>query len=70
MASTNEQIIVFSDEYTLRWDDSFYAAGVFIAISGVLAWVTGYLEDLDEQKEQNQANADSYSTSMQNNRKN
>ena len=40
-----------SDEYTLRWDDSFYAAGFFIALSGVLAWVISILEDRDKKRE-------------------
>lgn len=61
-----------ADEYTLRWDDAFYAAGFFIAVSGILAWVTGYLEDRDEEKEkqqtQNQSNLDS--CSINNYRKN
>lgn len=39
------------DDYTLRWDDAFYAAGVFIAISGVLAWITDLLEGIDDDDE-------------------
>lgn len=35
----------------------FYAAGIFIALSGVLAWLTGVLEDLDEAKEQEQGDS-------------
>uniref|UniRef100_A0A336LZ15 CSON008114 protein n=1 Tax=Culicoides sonorensis TaxID=179676 RepID=A0A336LZ15_CULSO len=31
-------------DFTLRWDDSFYAAGFFIAISGVLSWLIGTLD--------------------------
>lgn len=56
-----------TDEYTLRWDDSFYAGGVCIALAGVLAWVTGHLQDLDENKESSRANNDS--CSIQTNRK-
>lgn len=37
-----------SDDSTNRWDDAFYAAGFFIVISGVLAWVTGKLVERDE----------------------
>lgn len=36
---------------TQRWDDAFYAAGFFIAVSGVLAWVTGKLVERDEAEE-------------------
>lgn len=33
---------------TQRWDDAFYAAGFFIAMSGLLAWLTGTLAERDE----------------------
>lgn len=40
--------------WTDRWDDSFYAGGVFISISGFLAYAIGdlrtdYLYDPDEE---------------------
>ncbi|XP_055839349.1 uncharacterized protein LOC129907258 [Episyrphus balteatus] len=34
----------FIYEVTLRWDDSFYAAGFFIALSGVLAYLIEFFE--------------------------
>lgn len=40
------------DDYTERWDDAFYAAGFFIAFSGVLAWITGVLVERDEEEEE------------------
>ncbi|GAB0100261.1 monocarboxylate transporter 9 [Sergentomyia squamirostris] len=40
-------------DWTLRWDDSFYAAGFFIAVSGALAYVTGILVDREEEEEEN-----------------
>lgn len=39
---------MLSDEYTNRWDDAFYAAGFFIAIAGVLAWITGVMVARDD----------------------
>ncbi|XP_059620166.1 uncharacterized protein LOC132264105 [Phlebotomus argentipes] len=41
-------------DWTLRWDDSFYAAGFFIAVSGALAYVTGIL--VDQEDEENYSN--------------
>lgn len=41
-----------SDDSTNRWDDAFYAAGFFIVISGVLAWITGNLIERDEADEE------------------
>uniref|UniRef100_A0A1L8DEN9 Putative monocarboxylate transporter n=1 Tax=Nyssomyia neivai TaxID=330878 RepID=A0A1L8DEN9_9DIPT len=38
-------------DWTSRWDDSFYAAGFFIAVSGALAYVTGILVDRDDDGE-------------------
>uniref|UniRef100_A0A7G3AQK6 Putative monocarboxylate transporter 9-like protein n=1 Tax=Lutzomyia longipalpis TaxID=7200 RepID=A0A7G3AQK6_LUTLO len=38
-------------DWTLRWDDSFYAAGFFIAVSGALAYVTGILVDREDETE-------------------
>lgn len=43
---------LFSDDYTERWDDAFYAAGFFIALAGVLAWLTGELAKRDAKTEQ------------------
>lgn len=43
---------LFTDDYTQRWDDAFYAAGFFIALSGVFVWLTGELAKRDEQSEQ------------------
>lgn len=42
----------YADEYTRRWDDSFYAAGFFIAVSGIFAYITAILEDNDEEFQQ------------------
>lgn len=36
------------DDITTRWDESFYAAGVFIFLSGILAWITGFILDNEE----------------------
>lgn len=47
----NKSLISFhfiADEYTDRWDDAFYAAGVFIVISGVLAWIAGVMVARDD----------------------
>lgn len=45
-------------DFTKRWDDAFYAAGFFIAISGILAWVTGILVDRDEEDETEEEEAE------------
>lgn len=37
-----------ADDYTHQWDESFYTAGIFILVSGILAWVTGCLVDNEE----------------------
>lgn len=34
-----------------RWDDTFYAAGVFIVISGLLAYVIGTLNPVEDDSE-------------------
>lgn len=39
-------------DLTGRWDDTFYVGGFFIVISGILAYVTGILEDRDMAKEE------------------
>lgn len=44
-------------DITLRWDDTFYAAGFFIALSGVLAYVIDILENRD--KKNNGSDSDS-----------
>jgi MFS family permease len=44
----------FIYEYTNRWDDTFYAAGISISISGILAYVIGTLradEETDDEEE-------------------
>uniref|UniRef100_A0A1B0D5F5 Major facilitator superfamily (MFS) profile domain-containing protein n=1 Tax=Phlebotomus papatasi TaxID=29031 RepID=A0A1B0D5F5_PHLPP len=48
--------LVDLDEFTcayglVLWDDSFYAAGFFIAVSGALAYVTGILVDREDDEE-------------------
>lgn len=40
----------------LRWDDSFYAGGVFVALSGLCAYVIGELRvetDNDDDEDEN-----------------
>jgi len=39
-------------DVTLRWDDSFYCAGSFIAFSGVLSYIVELLERRDERRNQ------------------
>lgn len=41
-------INVFYLFYIYRWDDTFYAAGIFIVISGLLAYVIGTLKPVDD----------------------
>lgn len=41
---------------TIRWDDSFYAGGIFVALSGLCAYVIGELRvesDNDDEDENN-----------------
>ncbi|XP_053675478.1 monocarboxylate transporter 9 [Anopheles nili] len=48
----------FLYDVTERWDDSFYAAGFFIFLSGVCAWAIGPLEhssDNDDQEKESEA---------------
>lgn len=47
---------MLSDDYTNRWDDAFYAAGFFIAISGVLAWITGVMVARDDNSDEDDIN--------------
>lgn len=45
----------------IRWDDSFYAGGIFVALSGVLAYVIGEVRaesDSNEDEEVNNNNDD------------
>lgn len=40
----------------IRWDDSFYAGGIFVALSGLCAYVIGELRvesDNDDEDENN-----------------
>lgn len=45
---------IYVDELTSTWDLSFYLAGAFIALSGVLAWITGYLEDREDDDDEDE----------------
>lgn len=40
------------DDYANHWDDAFYAAGVFMAISGILAWIAGLMVARDYSSDQ------------------
>nr|XP_040224398.2 uncharacterized protein LOC120950448 [Anopheles coluzzii]XP_040224400.2 uncharacterized protein LOC120950448 [Anopheles coluzzii]XP_040224401.2 uncharacterized protein LOC120950448 [Anopheles coluzzii]XP_040224402.2 uncharacterized protein LOC120950448 [Anopheles coluzzii]XP_049462813.1 uncharacterized protein LOC120950448 [Anopheles coluzzii] len=42
----------FLYDVTNRWDDSFYAAGFFIFLSGVCAWLIGSLEQTADNEEE------------------
>lgn len=43
-------LAAFIYDITLRWDDSFYASGFFISLSGVLAYLVAVLEDREERE--------------------
>jgi hypothetical protein len=42
------KMILLSFSIFSRWDDTFYAAGISIAISGLLAYVIGTLRPVDD----------------------
>lgn len=41
---------------TQQWNESFYAAGFFILISGILVYITGILQSRDRNNEKNKEN--------------
>ncbi|XP_055379500.1 monocarboxylate transporter 9 [Condylostylus longicornis] len=50
-------------DITLKWDDSFYCAGLFIAFSGVLSYIVELLERRDERRNRTKNTTSSDSTS-------
>jgi hypothetical protein len=52
-------ILMMELQFSRRWDDSFYAGGIFIGLSGVLAYVIGDVKaesDNDEDELNNNNN--------------
>jgi hypothetical protein len=40
----------------IRWDDSFYAGGIFVALSGVLAYAIGEVRAESDSNEDEEVN--------------
>lgn len=53
-----------------RWDESFYFAGVFISVSGILAYITGILLNRDDGENSSTTDSDKKCSSISNNNNN